>query len=373
MRLSPLFMLVGVLALILTAGPVAAQSGLTSLDHVTGLDANGRLSATDTIKFHIRITNNTGSNIVTYTQGFRIWSPENITWDTTLGETTGVITSAMVENFFLNPYSTDGAGSDTIGFGGFRLFNPGIADGFDEIVWRILIPPLGKENHGASICLDSTFYGFNNPFLWVLTGAVGFYPDWDGPHCFVIDSCAFQPDPDGDGIAGVCDNCPTVANVDQGDTDGDGVGDACDNCPDLANPQQADADTDGLGDDCDPCTDTDGDGFGNPEFANNSCPNDNCPRVSNPDQADEDGDGIGDVCESCCFGFRGDVNCDGSLYSDPLDLSTIIDKLFVNPTPFCCPEEAEYSADGKINVLDLTHIVEFLFYSGGPLPPPCGP
>ena len=35
------------------------------------------------------------------------------------------------------------------------------------------------------------------------------------------------PDDDGDGISTPCDNCPSVANVDQTDTDSDGVGDAC--------------------------------------------------------------------------------------------------------------------------------------------------
>ena len=36
------------------------------------------------------------------------------------------------------------------------------------------------------------------------------------------------PDPDGDGIADSCDNCPLDANPSQADSDGDGVGDACD-------------------------------------------------------------------------------------------------------------------------------------------------
>ncbi len=38
-------------------------------------------------------------------------------------------------------------------------------------------------------------------------------------------------DEDADGIDDACDNCPTVANHDQGDLDGDGVGDACDPAP----------------------------------------------------------------------------------------------------------------------------------------------
>lgn len=45
------------------------------------------------------------------------------------------------------------------------------------------------------------------------------------------------------------------------------------------------------------CVDTDGDGFGDQEHPENTCPDDNCPTVSNPDQEDSDGDGLGDSCE----------------------------------------------------------------------------
>jgi len=80
--------------------------------------------------------------------------------------------------------------------------------------------------------------------------------------------CAPGTDPDGDGICGARDNCPTVANPDQADADADGVGDACDNCVNIANPLvaadfltanpwatltggQRDDDHDGYGNKCD--------------------------------------------------------------------------------------------------------------------------
>lgn len=142
-------------------------------------------------------------------------------------------------------------------------------------------------------------------------------------------ACVGQADPDEDGLAGECDNCPDTPNTDQADEDGDGVGDACDVCPGVVDPDQADADDDGVGDACDLCVDTpdpdqadtDGDGIGDlcdncPETENpnqlnedddefgNAC--DNCPPVTNPDQSDIDGNGFGDLCDGCIPG--GDIN-----------------------------------------------------------------
>jgi Thrombospondin type 3 repeat len=69
-------------------------------------------------------------------------------------------------------------------------------------------------------CTDTDADGFGNP---------GF------PNACAVDLCSFVPgpnlDPDGDGRATECDNCPAVANPTQADGDFDGTGDACDACP----------------------------------------------------------------------------------------------------------------------------------------------
>ena len=76
------------------------------------------------------------------------------------------------------------------------------------------------------------------------------------------DTQAVDDDRDGDGVKNDADNCPDLANADQGNEDGDARGDACDLCPQLAAEGaalDADGDADGVGDACDPHATTPGD------------------------------------------------------------------------------------------------------------------
>lgn len=168
-------------------------------------------------------------------------------------------------------------------------------------------------NDDCDICVDPDNDGFGNPGFMrtccpndncpAVANADQADADGDGAG----DACDTCTDTDGDGLgnpgfaANTCaaDNCPSVANPTQTDTDGDGLGDDCDNCDNVDNADQADADGDGNGDACDTCNDSDGDGFGNPGVATNTCATDNCPNVANATQADADGDGLGDACDNC--------------------------------------------------------------------------
>ena len=150
------------------------------------------------------------------------------------------------------------------------------------------------------------------------------------------------------------------------DSDGDGIADEEDNCPAIANAGQEDADGDLVGDVCDDCTDTDGDGFGNPGYAANTCPEDNCPDDANPGQEDTDSDGVGDAC--CCVGITG--NADGLGEINVQDLTFMVNYLFKSgPTP-PCPNEGDVNGDTRINVNDLTYLVNYLFKQG-PAPLSC--
>ena len=96
-----------------------------------------------------------------------------------------------------------------------------------------------------------------------------------------------------------------------------------------------DTDGDGIPDTADTCTDIDGDGFGDPGFPLNACPEDNCPAAANPGQEDGDGDGPGDACDLCPTDSSNDQDGDGVCGS--------VDNCLSIPNP----NQADYDGDGS--------------------------
>ena len=256
---------------LLTAASLFSQS--MTVGNVSPVISPGIIPTGQIIVIDVRFNNNTAAFIKGATNGFRIYSLSGATWAHTLPSIIDPeITMKFDGGFFINEYSLNGINDDTVGFGGFSLNQPGLAPGYNQLAYRIEIGPIAHSFDGDTICIDSTWYGLiigDNDWVWT-DGDTSIYPSWDGPFCFSIQTS---------------------------DADGDGVKDPVDNCISVANPSQSDGDGDGIGDVCDICTDTDGDGFGDPGYAANTCPVDNCPSVANPSQTDIDFDGMGDACD----------------------------------------------------------------------------
>jgi len=167
-------------------------------------------------------------------------------------------------------------------------------------------------------------------------------------------------DNDCDEILNENDNCPDDYNPEQLDIDGDELGDACDNCPEIVNLNQEDTDSDYLGDACDECTDTDRDGYGNPGFTINTCPDDNCPQVSNPTQEDTDGDNIGDACDQCINDPDNDIDADsicGDIDNCPNTPNSLQEDSYPplgNSIGNACDCEADFMCDNDVDGSDAS-------------------
>ncbi|MBI5267367.1 MAG: carboxypeptidase regulatory-like domain-containing protein [candidate division Zixibacteria bacterium] len=73
---------------------------------------------------------------------------------------------------------------------------------------------------------------------------------------------------------------------------------------------------------------------------------------------------------SCCQGTTGNVDCDATNNVDISDLSVLIDNLFINLTPLCCPAAANTDGQLGVDISDLSLLIDYLFINFT-TPAPC--
>lgn len=255
--------------------------------------------------------------------GFEIYSPSGASWSWLtqpdgygpdgLGSGNGYLT--VVSGSRMDPSDViwdhtdimmiekdmDGVNPDTA-FMGMLAYANGLPAGVSEPMLSLHLSPLttGQGTAAGQICLDTAFVPPAGDFVFSnkATG-LAIHPAFGGSICWVVvHSCPYDSDGDGFGDPGYAENsCPD------------------DNCPAVANADQADSDGDGVGDVCDLCpgfddmTDTDGDGV--PD----GC--DVCPGFN--DSIDADFDGVPDGCD-ICYGFDDNLDNDGDGVPDGCDL-----------------------------------------------------
>jgi len=176
--------------MVFSFGLVHGQYGGISLDHMDGLYSGDSVLCGTQIGFHMRMTNTSACPINGSTNGFRVWMVGGglrtpITW----GIHTEFDWAAWYDltgGLVATPFSADGTGSDTVGFGGAKLMGPGVAAGFDEEVWHIFTT-VDPSAEGDTLCIDSCYYPPAGQWIWAMPQPCGtYYPTWSGPHCFVI-------------------------------------------------------------------------------------------------------------------------------------------------------------------------------------------
>jgi hypothetical protein len=205
--------IIGLLTLLMLGCSGMVMGQAISVDHVDGVTVEGDslLMATgETITFYIRMEAGPVGN-KGMTGAFRVYSDDGATWVNTVLETTDAIGEDEYDFFWkiLPPRSVDGAFADTVGFAGAVMDSlVGMRAGFDDITHTITIGPIDLSHEGEHICLDSCFYPPGSNWMWELVGSAQAYPDWDGPHCYIIDA-------DGTDVHRLGDMMPTEWSVGQ--------------------------------------------------------------------------------------------------------------------------------------------------------------
>ncbi len=175
------------LAALFCARPASSQ-GVVSLDHVDGLDGDGKLAAGRLASFHLRLTL-TGEGLGGSTNGFHVYSPDGAIWAPLAIDSVALGWEAMYDGgFYFARRSVTGSGADTVGFGGYSVHLSGMTSGFDSVAATISTT-VGRDQIGKTLCLDSCYYPPSGFWLWAPKSGGHYAPDWDGPHCWTIAGC----------------------------------------------------------------------------------------------------------------------------------------------------------------------------------------
>jgi hypothetical protein len=82
--------------------------------------------------------------------------------------------------------------------------------------------------------------------------------------------------------------------------------------------------------------------------------------------------GGGQLVQSCCGqytdGFTGNIDCSENGRIDLVDITRLIDHLFIGNPPLCCDQDGNIngSADGLITLSDITRLIDFVYISKKP-------
>ena len=77
-----------------------------------------------------------------------------------------------------------------------------------------------------------------------------------------------------------------------------------------------------------------------------------------------------DIAGCCCRGDRGNVDCDFNDVVDIVDLTLLIDHMYITLEPLPSFDEANIDGQDQIDIADLTGLIDYLFVNLTP-PPPC--
>ena len=190
---SIILSMIVVAIIVIPVNNASAQTGAVSLDHTVGrLGLSDSIACGQPIEFYIRITNNTGNTVSAVSIPSLFYSPDGATWSSFYLDTIPLGWRDMFDGVHYVTYnSMNGAGADSACFAGWRIFSPGMPNGFDSVS-LIATTQVDCSQVGKTVCLDADLVlgsrGHDCVLLWATTGGA-VVPTWDGPHCFTIVNC----------------------------------------------------------------------------------------------------------------------------------------------------------------------------------------
>ena len=74
---------------------------------------------------------------------------------------------------------------------------------------------------------------------------------------------------------------------------------------------------------------------------------------------------------ACCHEYTGNTNCDPDEIRNLVDVTTLIDRIYLSKKPLCCEASGNVSGDaeGLINLLDVTALIDNIYLSKRPTAP----
>lgn len=168
------------------------------VDHVEGASAGDSVAVGKTLRFVLRYVNDSAESFYGISNGFRVYSPDGATWDSTSGDSLGwrptdpspgvaILGKAQFDLVsIIGKYSADGMNADTILFAGAKNVGAGLSRGFNDTAYAISAFNIHAGSEGKRICIDSSFVRPAARWMWAGYSGINRYPEWIGTKCYYI-------------------------------------------------------------------------------------------------------------------------------------------------------------------------------------------
>ncbi len=159
-----------------------ANAGVTASISGPGAGDGDTIICGQPVTFKVAMLNNTGDYVTGIDHGFEISSPDGAGWSGLTGAWAPEIAQYLDGGQAVFPVDVDGVSPDTIGFSAFSLMEPGVPNGYDDVILRTELT-VDTADAGKTVCIDSCWYPPSGTWKWSTPGG-DFYPDWGGPYCY---------------------------------------------------------------------------------------------------------------------------------------------------------------------------------------------